>query len=67
LTLREGRITITRAIIPIPPNQCVRLRQKRIEYGSISTSLRIEEPVVVNPDVDSKKASIKVGIVLLKI
>jgi hypothetical protein len=56
---------ITRAMIPIPPNQCVRLRQKSIEYGKTSISLRMEEPVVVKPDVDSKNASVKVGIVLL--
>jgi len=49
----------------MPPIQCVRLRQKRIEYGSISTSLIIEEPVVDNPEVDSKNASINDGIVPL--
>jgi hypothetical protein len=54
-------------MIPIPPNHCVRLLQKRIEYGNISTSFIIEEPVVEKPDVDSKNASINDGIVLLKI
>jgi len=53
-------------IIPIPPNQCVRLRQKRIEKGNISTLVIIEDPVVEKPEVDSKKASINEGIVLLK-
>jgi hypothetical protein len=48
--------------MPIPPNQCVRLRQKSIEYGSISTFVMIEDPVVENPEVDSKNASIKFGI-----
>ena len=36
-----------------------------MEKGSISTFLIIEEPVVENPEVDSKNASINVGIVLL--
>ena len=44
-------------IIPMPPIQCVRLLQNRIEYGSISTFFNIEEPVVEKPDVDSKNAS----------
>ena len=66
MTLRVGRIIITSKMIPIPPTQCVRLLQKRIEYGNISTSFIIEEPVVVNPDADSKNASMNDGIVLLK-
>ena len=53
-------------MIPIPPTQCVRLLQKRIEYGNISTSFIIEEPVVEKPDVDSKNASINDGIVPLR-
>jgi len=52
-------------IIPIPPIQWVRLRQKRIEKGSISTSGKMDEPVVDNPDVDSKNASMNDGIVPL--
>jgi hypothetical protein len=52
--------------MPIPPIQWVRLLQKSIEYGSTSTSVRIEDPVVENPDVDSKKAFMKFGIVPLK-
>ena len=61
----DGRIIIRITIIPIPPIQWVKLRQKRIEWGSISTFLRIEEPVVENPDVDSKNASINEGMVPL--
>ena len=56
---------ITRAIIPSPPIHCVKLLQKRIECGSISTFLRIDDPVVVKPEVDSKKASMTDGIVPL--
>jgi hypothetical protein len=36
-----------------------------MEKGSISTSSRIEAPVVEKPDVDSKNASINEGMVLL--
>jgi hypothetical protein len=43
----------------------VKLRQNSIEYGSISTSFRIEAPVVVKPDADSKKALINDGMVSL--
>ncbi len=35
----------------------MKLRQNRIEYGRDSTSGKIDAPVVVNPDVDSKNAS----------
>ncbi len=51
-----GRITITSSITPTPPIQWVRLRQKRIDFGSISTFAITVAPVVVNPDIDSKKA-----------
>jgi hypothetical protein len=49
-------------IIPIPPIQCVRLLQKRIEKERLSTSFTTVEPVVVKPEEDSKKALIKEGI-----
>jgi hypothetical protein len=45
----------------MPPIQWVRLRQKSIEWGSISTFLRMDEPVVDSPDVDSKNESINEG------
>jgi hypothetical protein len=38
-----------------------------MDFGSASISDRMEEPVVVNPDVDSKSALIKCGILPLKI
>jgi hypothetical protein len=56
---------ITSTMIPRPPIQWVRLLQKRIENGSISTFVRTDDPVVEKPDVDSKKASINDGIVPL--
>jgi hypothetical protein len=67
VALIEGRIIIRMTIIPIPPIQWVRLLQKRIEYGRISTSFSTEAPVVEKPEVDSKKASINGGIAPLKI
>ena len=47
---------------PIPPSQCVRLRQKRNALGTSSMAgvpgpPRIVEPVVVNPLITSKNAS----------
>jgi hypothetical protein len=53
---------ITRTIIPIPPIQCVKLLQNKIEFGNTSISVRIEAPVVENPETDSKYASMKDGI-----
>ena len=45
-------------MIPIPPSQWVRLRQKRRPRGTTSMSVSTEEPVVVKPDMVSKKASV---------
>jgi hypothetical protein len=53
---------IKSTIIPIPPIQWVRLRQKSIDFGSDSMSVRMEDPVVVNPETDSKMAFGKCGI-----
>jgi hypothetical protein len=65
VALIDGKMIIRITIIPIPPIQCVKLLQNKIEYGSISTFFRIDEPVVDNPEVDSKNASVKEGIVPL--
>ena len=48
-------------MIPIPPSQCVKARQKLIPRGSASicSAVRIDEPVVVKPELASKKASAK--------
>ena len=32
-----------------------------MDFGRLSISVRIEAPVVVNPDMDSKRASVKLG------
>jgi hypothetical protein len=50
---------------PIPPIHWVRLLQKRIPCNCDSTFVRIVAPVVVNPEIDSKKASPKLLIVPL--
>jgi len=42
-------------MIPIPPSHWVRLRPKRIPWGSSSMFSSMEEPVVVNHDRVSKK------------
>ena len=41
----------------MPPSQWVKLRQKRSPRLMDSTSLRMEAPVVVKPEVTSKRAS----------
>ena len=45
-------------MIPIPPIHCIIERQKRIPRGSSSTSIITDAPVVVNPDIVSKKPSV---------
>jgi hypothetical protein len=57
-------ITITSTIIPIPPIQWVKLLQNKIDFGRASISVKIDAPVVVKPDIDSKKASINPGMAL---
>ncbi len=62
-----GRIAIEITIIPSPPIQCVKLRQYKIPCGSSSILFRIEAPVVVNPDIVSKNASVTLVILPLNI
>ena len=52
---RRGSIAIAKTIIPIPPNQCVILLQKIILSGRDSISFITVDPVVVYPDIVSKK------------
>ena len=59
--LKNGRMATTSTMIPIPPIQCVSARQKSISLGTISMFLKIEDPVVVNPETHSKNASAKDG------
>ncbi len=46
---------------PMPPNQWVKLRQKRRDRGMASTSARMDAPVVVKPEMTSKRASTNRG------
>ena len=47
---------------PIPPTQWVKLRQYKMLLDRLSTSGRMDAPVVVKPDTVSNNASIKRGI-----
>jgi hypothetical protein len=47
---------------PIPPIKWAKLRQKRREWVSTPVSVRIVAPVVVKPELISKKASMTLGI-----
>ena len=53
----RGRIATVSTTIPMPPSHCISERQNSIERGSASMSVRIVAPVVVKPDIASKKAS----------
>ncbi len=58
-TPRKGSTAITSTMIPMPPSQWVRERQKRMPWGSRSMLSNTVAPVVVNPDMDSKSAAQK--------
>ena len=57
-----GTIAIISTSTPMPPIQCVKLRQKSIPCPIASTFVRIEAPVVVKPLTVSKSASMYDGI-----
>ena len=57
-----GTIAMISTSTPIPPNQCVKLLQKSIPLLMLSTSVKIDAPVVVNPLTVSKNASNTLGI-----
>ena len=61
LNPNAGINAVIKTMIPIPPSQCVKDRQNRIDLGSDSMSVNIDAPVVLKPDADSKKASAKFG------
>ena len=54
---RIGRIAIAKIIIPIPPSHCNIALQVNNPLERLSTLLYILAPVVVKPEVASKKAS----------
>ena len=47
---------------PMPPTQWLKLRQYMMPLGRLSTSGRMEAPVVVKPETISKSASMNFGI-----
>ena len=57
-----GMTAMRKTSTPMPPIQCVKLRQNRPERDRLSMSFRIEAPVVVKPETVSKNASMKRGI-----
>jgi len=57
-----GMMATARTIIPIPPIQWAKQRQKMIDFGIVSIDVRIVAPVVEKPDVISKNAEAKFGI-----
>ena len=54
----DGSMAMVKKTIPSPPIHCVSERQKSSPLGSDSTSSMIVAPVVVKPDMVSKKASV---------
>ena len=56
-----GIIAKDSTIIPIPPIHWVTLRQYRMPLLTASISVRMVAPVVVNPDMVSKNASVKLS------
>ena len=58
-TFNTGKKEIAITIIPMPPIHCNNERQIKIPWGRLSRPDNIVEPVVVMPDIDSKKASVK--------
>ena len=60
-TLSRGKIVIAITTIPIPPSHCIIALHIKILLGLLSKSEIIVAPVVVIPDILSKKASLKVN------
>ena len=58
-TLSSGKNTIATTMIPTPPSHCRIPRQSKIPLGRSSRPDSTVEPVVVSPDIASKKASVK--------
>ena len=46
---------------PMPPTQWLKLRQYIMPFGRLSTSGKMDAPVVVKPETISNKASINLG------
>jgi hypothetical protein len=63
----KGVIANIKTRTPMPPIQCVKLRQNNMPLGSDSTSFKMLAPVVVKPETVSNTLSTKDGITLLSI
>ena len=59
---KMGSSAMLKNTMPRPPIHCVRLRQKSKPWGRASMLSRMLAPVVVKPDMVSKKASVTLGI-----
>ena len=59
---KMGSTATVKNTIPSPPIHCVIMRQKTRLRGNASRSLTTDAPVVVNPAIVSKKASVIDGI-----
>ena len=55
---KVGRIAMKSKMTPIPPIHCVKLLHRSMLRSTCSKLSITDEPVVVKPDMDSKKASI---------
>ena len=56
-----GSTAMVKKTIPKPPIHCVKLRQNSSECGKLSRLSMTVKPVVVKPDIVSKKQSVMVG------
>ena len=65
-TLSIGKIAIAITITPIPPSHCNSDLHANMPGGEASMFMRMVDPVVVIPDIDSKKESVKLRFILLK-
>ena len=54
----QGRIAIAMTTMPTPPSQFSSARHSRMLCGMLSSPTSTVEPVVVTPDMVSKKASV---------
>ena len=57
LSGEDGIIAMINTSTPIPPTQCVKLRQNKTLLLNASTFVKTDEPVVVKPLTVSKNAS----------
>ena len=58
-TFKRGKTVVAITIIPIPPSHCIIALQIKMLFGDESKSKITVDPVVVIPDILSKKASLK--------